>query len=339
MSPTRLLIALACVSPPTVAQSLTYSSYPQDTLAESTGTYASFGTNATGGGDESTFQQMVPARYLPGTGTPILGLEVAANYTGSVTYSFLQITLAHTTATSLSKTFASNLASGATVVLGGNDVTLNYVRGAWSQIAFATPFFYDGTSNLVIEIRKLIDRAKHPPQWRGHLTMQTRGNPVRFDLPQQVYDFGPFGSGVSQATTSRLGSVYPMSIRLDWGGSPTLVLKSDPGGTTPNGATFALGTSFDHTVQGRPGANYAGLFSVGFAPSPFSHPILVGLGYLDLTRTVTLLSGTVPGTGFATTTMTIPTGASLVGLHATFQSVVVEGPLKWTNAADAIVNQ
>lgn len=90
----------------------------------------------------------------------LLALSMYAD-SGSGTYYNMRISLTHTAVTNLSTTFADNY--------GGNQPTQIFSQSAfpidganWRQIIFDTPFDYNGTDNLLIEIRWQSGRGTVP---------------------------------------------------------------------------------------------------------------------------------------------------------------------------------
>jgi hypothetical protein len=70
------------------------------------------------------------------------------------TYSDARIFFCHTSRASLSSVFQDNYAGNAPVlVLNRSSLALNWIRNQWNQIAFDSPFQYDGAHNLLIEIQ------------------------------------------------------------------------------------------------------------------------------------------------------------------------------------------
>lgn len=67
-------------------------------------------------------------------------------------YTNTEVVLAHRTASVLSSTFADNIAGGVTTYSGTYSMVAGLLQGDWIEIPFSTPFVYNGTDNLVIQI-------------------------------------------------------------------------------------------------------------------------------------------------------------------------------------------
>ena len=287
--------------------------------------------------DEGRYQILIPARYLPSTGASIQGLSVAQpSGPTSVTYASLQITMSLTSATQLSTTFANNLPQPV-VVYNATDTTEQFVTRDWSpSIAFQQPFFYDGQSDLVIEIQKVLDRNRFPPT-AGVATHATNGNTDRRDLPNAVYAFSSPNGGGATATTATT-SATPLKVRLDIAPFSTLSVRSDRGGA--NNKIFAIGAPFSIQFRGTPGDSFAHVIAFGFLPGPASVPPIQGGVWIDLSLSAVAGSGVLGTSGEDITTLSLPNDPGLVGGLLTFQGVWQNsaGVLSWTNATDAFIN-
>ncbi|MBL8900916.1 MAG: hypothetical protein JNM84_25005 [Planctomycetes bacterium] len=306
--------------------------YPQSTTTESVGNVVPFGVvRANRNFDESRYQLLIPATHLPTTPTMIAGLEVSSQvWTGTLIYSSLQITLSNTPAASLSSAFDANLLAP-TLVYGAANIGIAFTARRWSPIPFSTPFLHNGTDALVIDLKKVINRASIPSV-PGVLTVETAAR--RGDLPLAYGTFGPFGSGASTAATASLAYTEFLMVRLLVVDAPTVELQSDVSGTTGN--TFALGATADvrlHSVSGSP-------FLV-FAESTFIAPFVIPpiQGALLIPPLTVLFSGTTGANHAATLSMTIPHIDLLLGGRVTFQGIALQGGnLRFTNGADALIN-
>ena len=331
MSRNRLLYLFVALLPalPLTAQV----AYPEDSPRTGNGNITPFGFSTGLTIDEGRYQLLVPARYLPSTGGLITGLSTfSIPGPSQLTYASLTITMSNTVQASLSPTFASNLPAPAQVFLGV-DVTLPFAQSAWSPpIPFQVPFFYDGVSDLVIDIQKVYDRTRHP----STSALMSSGTSQRNDLPASRYEFGTFGSGAAQSPTARFAST-PLKIRLEFAGLPTLRVRSDPSGSQGN--IFALGGNFTLTMAGAAGTPFVNLIWIGFNAAPVSLPGIGGAAWLPLGIAITMNSGTIGANGQEVLPLVVPNDPTIVGLQPTFQgAVVTNGQLSWTNACDGIVN-
>lgn len=312
------------------------SSYVQDTVTGMSGNAVPLGCGPTGLFVEGRSQILIPAAYL-GCPNAILGGLAAVGQNSfaastSIRYASLKITLSRTTASTLSPTFANNLPLPQ-VVLNATNLTVNYTAGAWTPIQFTSGYLHDGTSNLVIEIQKVVSPV-------GDATMKTIANAGRTDLPRMINALGGAGSNAHQATTATATNNSPMSMQLLWNGVggttvPTVRLKSDTGGAASN--QFAIGTNVLHTVQGAPGALFVNMQALALLNPSRPLPPVIGRQWVD---GITVNLGLLPANGLATFTWALPGTPSLVGLYSAFQSLVSPAPfsqLYFSNVADCFV--
>jgi hypothetical protein len=313
-----------------------YTAYPIDALHGFFGHWTPFGIlgGGSGGADESRSQHLIPAAFLPSTGSVLMGIEVSPHVTGTVPYVSLAIHAGHTTATTLSNTFATNLPSPQTVYSVSNHSIAWNSTAVWYPVTFQTPFIYDGTSNLVIEIQKVVDRANNPTL--GTMSHQMSNLPMRSDLPHPLFRDGTAGSGASQAATGTIYSGPPLLMRLRWTTERTLTIDSTRGTT---GDYFRLGATLGLHAQGMPGEAFVDLFDGGLAATPLALPPVVGWYWLP-PRFLILGSGVIGASGVGDLLLTIPSQPELVGSHLYFQALVASvSALSWTNVVDAILAQ
>lgn len=288
--------------------------------------------------DEGRWQQLFPARLLPSSGGLITAIDFLPQMTMTTTYQSVQITLASLPAgtNALSSTFANNL-QNAQVVYSQQNVTLNWVRRQWTSIQLQQPFFYDPTTDLVIDIQKLYDRNTNPPPGLAH--HQTSSNPARSDLPRTMYSYSPLGGGGATMATA-LSTTGPLKMRLQFAGLPTQTLHGPA--NSPNNTVFGLGGTFDTRIYGFPGSFYATVVSVGFGAAPLTVPGISGAGLVEFGFAFTMISGVIDQDGLnEVTNIPIPNDGGLLGLNLTFQSIsqASGGGFVFTNVADLIVNQ
>ncbi|MBK8097150.1 MAG: hypothetical protein IPK26_08585 [Planctomycetes bacterium] len=317
------------------AQQTTTTSYIQDATTGNFGNAVPFGCNPTGLFAEGRTQVLIPAAYLPGPASVLVGLA-AIGQSGAATntslhYSRLRISVARTTATALNANFANNMVNPQ-VVLDVNNLTVLWIARAWTDIQFSNPYVHDGSSSLVIEIQKVVSPAGDG----GHMTVQ---NAQRTDLPRMINALGSVGSNAHQATTATATANWPLSTRLRWQGVgipvlPTLKLRSSSAGFANQ---FAIGTTMQHVVQGAPGGLAIHLQALALRQPPT--PIANVVGPFRVSG-VTLGFATIPPSGEATLNLVIPANPALVGLYTTFQSLTQDSPgatWRFTNAADCFL--
>ena len=88
---------------------------------------------------------------LPGL---ITGLGFAACNSGATHFDSIEVVLDHHPAGALlSTTFAANLTANAVVVLQATNFTWNNILNTWNEIGLQNYFPYNGTDDLVVQIR------------------------------------------------------------------------------------------------------------------------------------------------------------------------------------------
>lgn len=121
---------------------------------------ASSATNNTypmGLGTEWRFQYMLPASCFPSSPFMITNMAFAQHGTFKSshpgTYGTFQVRMALTTAASLTTNFAANLGPSPVTVMNRATFKWAWVPDTWVDLGLDSKFPYDGSSNLVIEIR------------------------------------------------------------------------------------------------------------------------------------------------------------------------------------------
>jgi len=97
------------------------------------------------------YQMLIPAKLLGGHPTQIVDMGIAPSTGAAFTASTFQVRFAHTLATSLSMTFATNLVNPTTMYDG--PIAFTATTNQWSPIGLTGAFNYDGSSSLVVEVR------------------------------------------------------------------------------------------------------------------------------------------------------------------------------------------
>ena len=321
----------------TLAAQVQTTAYVQESTLGNQGNAGPLGCSATGLFAEARSQILIPARYLPGPGAVLLGLEAlgtsGAGTNTTLTYASLRIAVSRTSATTLGSSFASNLPLPE-VLLSTSNLTVHWQANAFTPITFATNYVHDGQSNLVIDIQKVVSPI-------GDATMKTIQNARRTDLPRMINALGTAGSNAHVANTATVTNNAPLTLALRWAGvggafTPTLKLKSDPSASFR--AQFEIGRPVDATVQGTPGAVFIPFLGTTLFPTPVLMPGVAG--GLWISDPLVLGAGILPAGGASTLNLTIPNDPALVNLYLAFQSVVAPLPitqLQLTNAADFIV--
>ncbi len=207
----------------------------------------------------------------------------------SGTFGGAKIYFCHTSRTSLSTTFSDNY-SGKTpvLVLSKSSLALNWTENKWNEIAFDTPFAYNGTDNLLIEIR-----------WSS-----ANGGLITGATSESGSQRALLGSSVSASTGSIQSYRNVFQLRY-----------ADPGlAVTPASRAFGsllVGTTLNLTfsVQNTGGGTLSGSATV---PAPFS--IVSGGAYnlaAGASQTVTVrYSPTASGTHSQNVTFTGGSGTT-----------------------------
>jgi len=145
------LALLLCA--PLAAQSSLFS-IPDNNAAAGTCNVIPLGsTSSTSSFANVRYQTLIFASELNNAPTMLCGLRFAACGTGARTFDSLTIRMGHTTATSLTQTFDTNLPPGTgTTVLDVQNYTWHNITDVWNDIGLQQAFVYNGTDNVVIEI-------------------------------------------------------------------------------------------------------------------------------------------------------------------------------------------
>lgn len=111
------------------------------------------GGSSSGAFTNQKYQQLVLASDLGGVPNLITGLGFAPCRTGVNHFDTIKVVLDHTTATTLSTTFAANLTANAVTVLDAVDYDWNTPTAhTWQELGLQDFFVYNGTDNVVVEI-------------------------------------------------------------------------------------------------------------------------------------------------------------------------------------------
>ena len=308
-----------------------YTAHPIDNPASSTSQNIPFAGNSTSW-DEARSQFLFPAAFLPTTGGVITGIEIVPNTSGSVPYELFELWLDHTTNTTLSTTFAANLTSP-TLVFSRPMTPIAWTGATWHTLTLDTPFPYDGTRNLVLEVRKKIDRPNNPTF--PTISHRVLVYPRRADLPVPIWTSGTHGSGAVDGTTATTTYSTQILMRLRFGTSPTLTIDSTRDTTgNANRSYFHIGATTTLTTRGTAGSAYAMALDFGLAPAGLSVPGLTG--ELWVLNPFVFLTGVLNTSGEDVVQIPIPNDPSLIGIRAIFQSLVVSGAgAQFTNVVDA----
>ncbi|MBM4063586.1 MAG: hypothetical protein FJ265_21175 [Planctomycetes bacterium] len=327
----RTLPLLSLLAALPVATAQTYTAHPIDNLASSTSQNIPIAGNSASW-DEARSQFLWTAPFLPPAGGLLTAIELVPNVTGSTPYEQFEIWLDHTQNSTLSTTFANNLSGNQILVYSASLGSIQWTGGTWNQFVLQTPFAYDGQSNLVMEVRKKINRPNNPPT--STVSHRVLVWPRRADLPVPIWAYGAYGSGAANAAMATTSYNTQMLFRLQWLGTPTLAINSTRDITgNASRSYFHLGAVWTLTTRGLPNEFY--LAAADFGLSPVGLPIPGLAGELWLLSPVIYGGAFLDPTGVGALTFTIPNDPTLVGVKVFLQNGVLGSTFAMTNAVDA----
>ncbi len=257
------------------------------------------------------YQTIVTPQDLGNSSGLIQDLGFAPCGGGTRTFQQITVKMDHITASTLSPTFATNITANAVTVLNGANLTWNMVAGTWSKLGLTTPFAYNGTDHLLIEIEVTGGTGSSGACHRG-----TRS---------RIF---------SKATGAATGSVgnYGLKMELSMSGGAGTYGKGCQGSNGVPQIFFTgearLGKTLDANLASGPVSSGAFL-NIGFtnsAPYPFDLTPFGATGcmlYSDPFSSVTTASN---GTGDAQISIPIGSSPGLVGLKVYFQWLCLDPP-------------
>lgn len=326
-----LFPTLLLCSVPLAAQG--HTSYPIDNPAANTSQNIPIAGGSIASWDEARSQFYFPAQYLPANPGLLNGIEWATHISGTIPYERFEINIGTATGPGLTSSYASNFANVMQVYsLSNGSITWG---AGWAGVTFPVPYVYDGTSSLVVEVRKKIDRPNNPTIQQA--TQSLYAYPYRTDLPRPIWSWGAYGSGAVDGPSAQTTNNTLMITRMNWLGVPTLNIDSsrDVTGNTNRGY-YHLGATVTNSVQGNPSDFFAIVLDLSILPAPTTVPLLGG--ELWVVPNFLLATGLLDGSGNGSSSFAIPSNPALVALHAYMQAAslgVAGGPL--TNVVDMIV--
>ena len=332
MHSTRSALASFFLCGAAIAQS--YTAHPIDNLASGTSQNIPIAGNSASW-DEARSHFFFPAAFLPSAGGLLTGIELVANITGTTPYERFEIWADLTQNPGLSTTFANNL-TAPVLVYSQTPGSISWTGNAWTPLVFQTPFAYDGQSNLVLEVRKQINRASNPPS--SSISHRVLTWPRRTDLPPPIWAYGAYGSGAVDAAVAQSTYSTQILMRLQWLGTPTLTIDStrDTTGNTAR-SYFHIGATWTAKTQGSPLDFYAAAIDTVLNPTALPVPVLSGGLWLSLPLLYN--SGFLDGSGQATDTFQIPSNPGFVGLRFYLQTATLGAMSAMPNSVDAPIAQ
>jgi serine protease AprX len=253
-------------------------------------------------GSNIRYQTIVRREEL-GTAGAIRGLSFSFAGTGSGRHwnDSLIVRMSHVPAGhTLSATFATNLPNPVTV-LNANDYSFGYTADAWSEIGLQTPFAYNGTSDLVVEI---IARGN----W------QTASGGFHDSDEPRVYDAA--WTGIILPITGTVAADRALRMRVAFNcaeasehGSSCGRLRATHSGDGRRGANFTFRVADAPT-------NLVAALSLGLsntAPLPLSLTSFGWTNCIAWNDPVVLLTVNTDGSGNGAYVLAVPNNAALDG--------------------------
>ena len=253
--------------------------------------------DATAQAQNMRYQTIIRSDELGSAGL-ITGLAFSGQSAGTHYNSNLQVRMAHRPAGyTLSSTFANNL-PGAQLVLISNYHSFDYASDQWRNIGLKTPFNYNGTSDVVVEILA-----------RGNVQTSTGFGTGPFHTDSNRPRVFNASWDLSLPTTGTLGSSSALRMRAEFAcananefGASCGTLEAGHSGSS------ALGSTFTFRINNAT-PNFFAFISLGTNnsfPFPFD---LTPVGFTNCKaylQSVALLSVTTNGVGLGTSPLPIP---------------------------------
>lgn len=259
---------------------------------------------------EIRYQTFVPAATLGAQPLVVSEIAFAPCASGIFSATQLEIRMAHFTGSKLSTIFASNFNGNLTTVMSG-PVNWTHTQDQWSDVGLTSTFAYNGTDNLLIEVRFL--GATGSVQCHAANAVRSRFNASRgaYNTPYA----GPFAILQSpkmrvtfnETVLSGTGSPAP-------GGTVLLALLSTPDPNLPYQLGSSLGTGPIPIDTRR----------LGLSPDPLL--VITVLGALPLVFQGYV--GKLDAAGKAAAKIAIPPIPALKGLrlHSAFLTLQASAP-------------
>lgn len=260
--------------------------------------------NATAMAQNMRYQTIMRSDELGAAGA-ITGLAFAGKSDGWHFNSSLKIRMAHVpSGHTLSPSFNANL-PGLQPVLESNNHSWNYANGDWKNIGLQTPFSYDGTSDVVIDIIAM----GNVQSTQGPSTGSFASDPNRQRVYNSTWDLSPPLTGtVASGKSLRMRAEFSCANANEYGASCGKLTASHTGSS-------ALGSTFNFRVDHATANSIAfiGLGNNNLNPYPLS---LTPAGFTNCTvyhQSVTTLSQPTSLVGSASYSVSIPNIGALSG--------------------------
>jgi len=161
------------------------------------------------GGGEARFQWFID-RSLIGCAGLIKEIDVLPTAAFSFTAQNFEVRISHTTQTSHSTSFSTNLPNPVVVRTAGN-ISFRGANQTWSPLGLQRGFYYNGKSNLTIEVR--MQNLKASPSTTVYCDSATT-TPAGF---LRTYALGAGTYNATTTTSSRTNASGALKIRLHLG--------------------------------------------------------------------------------------------------------------------------
>jgi hypothetical protein len=245
------------------------------------------------------------------TGMAFSGQSDGWHFNSSLKIRMAQVPAGYT----LSSSFNANL-PGLLPVLESANYSWNYAAGDWRNIGLQTPFSYDGTSDVVVEIIAM----GNVQSTTGSSTGPFEKDPNRQRVYNATWDLTPPLTGsIATSSALRMRAEFSCANANEYGASCGKLRASHAGSS-------ALGSTFHFRVSNATANSLAfiGLGQNNLNPYPVS---LTGAGFTNCTsysQSIVTLSQSTNLFGIATFSLSIPNFASLNGYQLSGQWISID---------------
>ena len=243
------------------------------------------------------YQTVMRSDELGGAGS-ITGLAFSGQSNGSHYNSNLVVRMTHKPAGyTLSTSFGTNM-TGSTTVLSTNHHTFNYAEDEWRNIGLATPFAYNGTSDVVIEI---VARGNVQTS-AGSATGPFHRDSSRPRVYNYAWDLSTPATGTTAETSAlRMRAEFGCANANEYGATCGKL-------TAAHSGSSQLGSTFTYRVNNAP-ANFVAFVGLGTNKN-FPYPLtLTPIGFTNcqaFSQSIVTLMANTNAFGTATYSIGIP---------------------------------
>jgi hypothetical protein len=281
-----------------------------------------------GKGPFGSFQNMrtqirIPASFFPAGGSTIKDLGFAAGGKGTYSYKTFVLTLAHLKGTSLSKTFADNLAGPVEVLRESSHKLLFPKADTFHLAGIKTSFRHDGKHDLIldIQIQGAFFNGTTPGSHRSSTLETIFALDYSFTKPKKT-GFGPYKQGTKLVFELEGKKIvyFGTACKASNGKVPALALSGVP----------TLGKAIDFSLSDL-GKNMPSLFLVGNSDAkwggftlPLNLNVLGAKGCSLLTNILVMGPGSADANGLFKLSVPIPNIVSLRGTRMVLQGIALD---------------